>query len=484
MAKRRKSTFHRLSSSRLNRNQRRELSRRIAAGDPGLSIVNPHAGGIDVGNESHFAAVPADRDPNPVQEFGCWTADLNRMAEWFVSCGIDTVAVQATGVYWVALHDVLTEHGIRVVLVNARNTKNVPGRKSDVQECQWLMKLHTYGLLRDSFHLAKEMESVRTLWRLRERHVAEAGRAVQHMQKALTRMNIQLANALSDITGVSGMKIISAILHGERDPYQLADLRDKRVKASREEVARSLEGNWREDVLFELRQALHSYRFIHEQMQECDQQLEGYLSKLPNAPAIPVPTVSPGEGKVTKKRKTRKARDNEPRILNLEAELTRICGVNLCSIDGISVITAQTIVAEIGTDMSAFPSEKDFASWLGLTPGKDVSGGKVVAEGRRKVKNRVAAALRMAATTLLKSESCLGARYRHLRRELPSKKAAVKAMARHLAVLVYRLFTRGQAWVDRGAAHYEQRRRELDLAKLESIARARGFQLIPMAQAS
>jgi transposase len=480
MAKRSKSAFERLGCNRLNRNQRRELSRRIAAGDPGLSIVNPNAGGIDVGNESHFAAVPSDRDPDPVQEFGCWTADLNRMAKWLVACGIDTVAVQATGVYWMALDDVLTKHGVRVVLVNARNTKNVPGRKSDVQECQWLMKLHTYGLLRDSFRLSKEMESVRTIWRLRDRHVAEAGRAVQHMQKALTERNIQVANALSDITGVSGMKIITAILDGERDPYRLADLRDKRVKASREEVARSLEGNWRKDVLFELRQALDYYRFIHEQMRECDRQREVYLGKLPSALEIPVAAENP---EASRKRKTKKARENEPRIPHLEAELTRICGVNLCSIDGISIITAQTIIAEVGTDMSAFPSEKNFSSWLGLTPGKDISGGKVVGK-RRKVKNRVAAALRMAATTLLRSESYLGAKYRYLRRQLPSKKAAVKAMARHLAVLVYRMFTYGQAWVDRGAAHYHQKRTELDMARLESIARAKGFQLIPMAQAN
>jgi len=199
-----KSVFERLNGDRLNRKQRRELSRQIGAGDPGLSIVNPHAGGIDVGNESHFVAVPADRDQNPVQEFGCRTADLIRMANWLQSCRIDTVAIQATGVYWIALYDILTDRGIRVVLVNARNTKNIPGRKSDVQECQWLMKLHTYGLLRDSFHLAKEMEGVRTIWRLRARHVEDAGQSIQHMQKALTKMNIQLANALSDISGVSG----------------------------------------------------------------------------------------------------------------------------------------------------------------------------------------------------------------------------------------------------------------------------------------
>ncbi len=472
MAKRDESTFKRPRAGRPNRKQKRELSRKVVAGDPSLSIVHPNAGGIEVGNESHFAAVPSDRDPNPVQEFGCWTADLVRMAEWFIACRIDTVAVQATGVYWIALEEILTKHNIRVVLVNARNTKNVPGRKTDVRECQWLMKLHTYGRLRDSFRPAKEMEGERTIWRLRDRHVGEAGRAVQHMQKALTEMNIQIANAISDITGVSGLKIVNAILNGERDPCVLADLRDKRVKASREEVARSLEGTWREDLLFELQQALRSYHFIHERMEECDRQLEGYLKKLPNVPEIPLAAENQqlgGENRKRKRKKGSKVRDNQPRIANLEEELTRICGVNPCSIDGISVITAQTIVAEIGTDMKAFASEKNFTSWPGLTPGKDFSGGVVVSKGKRKVKNRVAAALRMAATTLLKSDSYLGARYRHLRRQLPSKKAAVKAMARHLGELVYRLFTRGQAWVDRGAAQYEKRRKEVDIARLTSL---------------
>ena len=222
MAKHRMSTFERLESGRLNRKQRRELGRQVAAADPGLTIVHANAGGIDVGNESHYVAVPPDRDPNPVREFGCWTAALNQMAEWLKSCQIDTVAMQATGVYWIALYDVLEQHGIRVVLVNAQHTKNVPGRKTDVQECQWLMKLHTYGLLRDSFRLAQKMEGVRTIWRLRDRHVKEAGRAVQHMQKALTKMNTQLATVISDINGLSGQEIIAAILLGEQDPWKRA----------------------------------------------------------------------------------------------------------------------------------------------------------------------------------------------------------------------------------------------------------------------
>ena len=304
MAKRRMSTFERLEGGRLNRKQRRELGRQVAAADPGLTIVHANAGGIDVGNESHYVAVPPDRDPNPVREFGCWTAALNQMAEWLKSCQIDTVAMQATGVYWIALYDVLEQHGIRVVLANAQHTKNVPGRKTDVQECQWLMKLHTYGLLRDSFRLAQEMEGVRTIWRLRDRHVKEAGRAVQHMQKALTKMNIQLANVLSDINGLSGQEIIAAILQGERDPWKLADLKDYRVRASREEVARSLEGNWREDVLFELQQAVDSYHFAHRQMQECDRKLEGYLARLP-ARMLDIPAQPEGAPAATPKKKTK-----------------------------------------------------------------------------------------------------------------------------------------------------------------------------------
>jgi transposase len=487
MAKQKKSTFERLSSGALNRQQRRDLGRRLAGNDPGLTIVHPNAGGIDVGNESHFVAVPPDRDPHPVQEFGCWTADLKRMAAWLSACRIDTVALQATGVYSIPLYDILTGHGIRVVLVNAQHTKNVPGRKSDVQECQWLMKLHTYGLLRDSFRLEEKMESVRTIWRLRDRHVKDASRAVQHMQKALTKMNIQLANVISDITGVSGQAIIAEILKGERDPWKLADLKHEMVKASREEVARSLEGNWRADLLFELRQAVDSYHFAHQQMRECDRKLQSFLASLPtrtlerpsqsgDAPAA----TTPQQKKARKKPKTRR---NEPTI-DLKAELKRICGVDLTSIDGIDVITAQTVLSEIGTDMSGFPTENHFASWLGLTPSKDISGGKVIGPGKKKVQNRVAMAFRMAATTLLNSKTYLGSRYRHLRRQLPSYAAAIKAMARYLAVLVYRLLTRGEAWVDRGAAKFEQRRAEWELASLNSKARAKGLKLVPITPAS
>jgi transposase len=485
MAKRKKSTFERLTWDALNRKQRRALGQQLASGDPSLRIVHPNAGGVDVGNESHFAAVPADRDAYPVQEFGCWTADLIRMAKWLRSCRIDTVAMQATGVYWIPLYDILTQHGIRVVLVNAHHTKNVPGRKSDVQESQWLMKLHTYGLLRDSFRLAENLHGVRTIWRLRDQLVKAAGQAVQHMQKALTKMNVQLANVLSDISGVSGQAIIAAILQGERDPYRLADLRDERVQASREEVARSLEGNWRDDLLFELQQAVDSYEFAQFQMQQCDRKLQRYLASLPTRILDgPLPKADSSTAPVTKAQKPpkppKKPKGNAP-AFDLQAELQRICGVDLTSIDGINVMTAQTILSEIGPDLSAFPTENNFASWLGLTPNKDISGGKVIGQGRRKVKNRVANALRMGATTLLRSNTYLGAKYRHFRRQLPAKTSGVKAMAHYLALLVYRMLTKGQAWVDRGAQKFEEKRAQIEVASLKARALAKGFILIPAA---
>ena len=233
MAKREQSTFERLNNKNLNRKERRELHRRIFSDEPGLEILHPNAAGIDIGNESHFVSVAPERDPEPVREFGCWTADLEKMAEWVKACGVKTVAMQATGVYWIAAYDVLEKHGLEVFLVNARNTRNLPGRKTDVQESQWLRKLHTYGLLRNSFRPPGEIRAVRTTWRVRDRLVKDASRYVQHMQKALTTMNVQLANVVSDINGVTGQAIIRTILKGERDVYKLAGLRDPHVKTAR-----------------------------------------------------------------------------------------------------------------------------------------------------------------------------------------------------------------------------------------------------------
>ena len=477
MTDRKKSTFERLTNGRLNRKPRRELERKLSAEDPGLEIVNRNVAGIDVGNESHFVAVPPGRDPQPVQEFGSWTADVERMADWLKACGIETVVMQSTGVYWIALYDVLEARGFGICLANARHTKNLPGRKSDVQESQWLLKLHTYGLLRNSFRPPDQIRAVRSLWRLRDRHVKEAARAVQHMQKSMLTMNHQLSNAISDITGVTGQAIIRAILAGERNPGTLAKLRDRRVKATEEEVARSLEGNWREDMLFELRQAVDAYDFIQQQMAECDQRLQTLLAELPAREVDGAVGAAETTGKPARKRKRSGGKAKNLPPFDLQAELKRVCGVDLTSIDGIDILTAQTVVAELGTDFSRWKDELHFSSWLGLSPSRDVSGGKVLKQGTRKIKNRVAAALRTAASTLLRSDSYLGARFRSLRTRRGAPKA-IKAMARYLACLIYRMFTHGQAWVDRGAQEFENKRAQRELSALRRKAAAHGFKLV------
>ena len=287
MAEPKRNTFQRLKKGQLNRKERRDLEKRLNTEDPGLEIVNRNVAGIDVGNETHYVAVPPGRDPQPVQEFGSWTADLERMADWLKTCGIETVVMQSTGVYWIALYDVLEKRGFNMCLANARHTKNLPGRKSDVQESQWLLKLHTYGLLRNSFRPPDEIRALRSLWRLRDRHVKEAARTVQHMQKSMITMNVQLSNTINDLRGTTGLAIIRAILNGEKNPEKLAKLRDWRIKASEEEVARSIEGNWREDMLFELRQSLDAYDFIQKQVAGCDRRLQTLMAELPmrEAPA-------------------------------------------------------------------------------------------------------------------------------------------------------------------------------------------------------
>jgi hypothetical protein len=263
----------------MNRKQRREMTRKIQSEDLSLEVVHPDAAGIDIGNESHYVAVPPTRDSQPVRRFGCTTSELKEMAVWLKQCAIRTIALQSTGVYWIAVYDILEEAGFEVYLVNARETKNLPGRKSDVQESQWLMKLHTYGLLRNSFRPSQEIRTMRTYWRQRNDLVRAAGRHIQRMQKALTQMNIQLANVLSDVSGMTGQAIVKAILAGERDPYQLAALRNWRVKSSEEESARSLEGNWQEDLLLVLQQEEYGYEFCQKQMAECDQRLQQYLQR-------------------------------------------------------------------------------------------------------------------------------------------------------------------------------------------------------------
>ncbi len=495
MAKRKQSTFERLTNGKLNRKQRKEFVRRLRSDDPGLEVVHRHAAGIDIGNESHYVAVAPGRDPEPVREFGSWTADLIRMANWLKSCGVTDVVMQSTGVYWIAVYEVLEKAGFKVCLANARETKNLPGRKTDVQESQWLLKLHTYGLLRNSFRPSEEIRRVRTIWRLRGRHVQEAAREIQHMQKALTTMNVQIANTISDLSGVTGQTIVRAILKGERDPYKLAQMKDYRIRASQEEIARSLEGNWQPDVLFELQQAVEAYDFIKRQIAACDQQLQEYLAALPDrrvgkAEERESARVEPASGPqgaangkddpgAKNKKSRKKPRDNEPKF-DLQAELTRICGVNLSSIDGVNVMTIQTFVSELGTDMTPWPTEDNLVSWLKLAPNPRITGGKIIKHERKKVRNRVNDALRMAASSLEHSDSYLGARFRHMKGRLGPCKA-IKAVAAHLARLIYRMLTHGQAWVDRGAQEHETKRTDREKRSLERKAAALGFRLEPAA---
>ena len=274
-----------MATGKMNRKQRKELARRLQSANPGLEVVHSRAAGIDVGNSAHYVAVRPDQDPEPVRRFECFTADLHRLADWLDACGVETIAMQSTGVYWIPLYEILEERGFEVYLVNARHTKNLPGRKSDVQESQWLLKLHTHGLLNNSFQPPAEIRVVRTYWRQRGEHVRGASTCVQRMQKALTQMNVQLANVISDLSGLTGQTIVRAILAGERDAKKLAELSHPLIRASREEIARSLEGNWRPELLFLLKQEMEMYDTYQRRMAECDQELEAHLKNF--ADSIP-----------------------------------------------------------------------------------------------------------------------------------------------------------------------------------------------------
>jgi transposase len=434
-----------------------------------LDIVHPDAAGIDIGGSQHWVALPPDRDAQPVRCFDCFTADLQQMAEWLVARGVRSVALQSTGVYWIPVFEVLQQHGLEVYLVNARHTKNLPGRKSDIAECQWLLKLHTFGLLNNSFQPTDEIRTARTLWRHRAGLVAQASSAIQRMQKALTEMNIQLANVLSDLSGVSGMAIVQAILGGERDPKVLAALADPQVKAPREVIAKSLQGNWRDELLFVLKQEVEMYRMYQERMRACDLRLQGHLKSMQAKVDLTAQPLGP-------RPKGKRARGNAPQF-DLRTELYRISGVDWTQVDGIDVQVAQSVIAEVGVDLRAFPSEKHFANWLGLCPTNESSGGRVLQRRTPKVVNRAKVAFRQAASTLIRSQSYLGAQYRRLRTRLGAPKA-ITAMARKLACLFYRLLKHGKAYVDKGAEFYQQRYKEQQIRSVIKHARQLGLEVI------
>ena len=436
----------------------------------GLSLMNPDAAGIDIGSAAHFVAVPLDRDDAPVREFASFTADLNALADWLERCGIKTVAMESTGVYWIALYELLQRRGFEVLLVNARHVKNVSGRKSDVLDCQWLQQLHSFGLLRGAFRPDDKVCELRSITRQRAMLLKSQGRHVQHMQKALTQMNIQLANVISDVAGVTGQKIIREIVAGERDAQVLAAYRDVRIKASEEEIAKSLLGNWRAEHLFALKQALAGFDFCVTQLAECDTEAERVLRELHAHEGMPA------------KGKRRSRARNAPKF-DVREHLFKVCGVDLTRIDGIDVSTALVVLSEIGVDMSRFPTVKHFTSWLGLCPGTKISGGKILGSRSKRTANRATQALKLAAAALRSSKSALGAYYRRMCARMDKAKA-VTAAAHKLARLIYVMLTKGEEYTDQGQQYYEERYRDRVVRQLARRARELGMDLVTSPQST
>ena len=433
----------------------------------GLPIIHDRAAGIDIGARFHVAAVTPDLCGEPVQTFQAFTGDIERMADWLVSVGIKTVAMESTGVYWVPVYEVLEDRGIEVIVANAREARAVPGRKSDVNDAQWLQRLHACGLLRASFRPGRDIGALRAYLRLRERHLEYGAAHIQHMQKALTFMNLQLHHVVSDVTGVTGLKIIRAIVNGERDPQVLATLRDVRCKSSTETVRAALVGNYQPEHVFALTQALALYDFYQARVDECDAQIERALAVL-NADREPPASPLPGPRHKTK----------QPNAVNFDTRplLYQLTGVDLTQIHGIGPYLALRLIGECGTDLSRWPTAKHFTSWLTLSPGCKISGGKVLSAHTRKTTNRVTAHLRLAAVTVGRTNTALGAFYRRLAARI-GKAKAVTATARKIAVLFYNAMRFGMAYHDPGADHYESRYRERVVKQLHRRAAEFGFTL-------
>jgi transposase len=438
-----------------------------------LAVKNPSAAGIDVHDGVHWVAVPPDRDRDPVRHFGAFTADLNELADWLTACGVDTVAMESTGVYWIPLYEILERRGFRVFLVDARAVAKVDGRpKTDIHDCQWIQRLHSYGLLEKAFRPEDDIIVLRGFTRQRQVLISYASHHIQHMQKALVQMNLKLTLVVSDIIGKTGLSIIKAILAGVREPAILARLRDVRCKHTEEEISKALVGNWREEHLLALRHAVELYEFYHEKIRECDWAIDAYLRRLPNRAGDKPLVVRP--------RKT-KIRDNEPRF-DARQRLYEMLGVDLTMIDGIDVSVALTIASELGRDVNAFRNEKAFANWLALAPNHKITGGKIKSRKTRPGANRIATALRMAAASLLRTPTALGAFGRRVRSRVGSPKA-ITAVAHKLAKIVYRMLKYGEDYVKQGAEEYEKQYQERRLAALRRNAANLGFRLEPVSAA-
>jgi transposase len=436
-----------------------------------LPVLNPDAAGIDIGATEIYVAVPADRDPEPVRMFATFTQDLNELADWLQQCGIRTVAMESTGVYWIPLMQILEIRGLEVYLVNAKHVNNVPGRRTDVSDCQWLQSLHSVGLLRASFRPAQDICAIRSLLRHRTSLVDMATCHVQHMQKALDQMNLQLHHVISDITGTTGLAIVDAILDGNRDTAKLAELRDPRIRASHETIAKSLVGDYRHEHLFTLRQSVGLYREYQRRIVACEEEMQALMKNL-ETKADPTTRLPVAKDSVKKCKVMAPAR-----AVALREEAYRILGVDLTTIPGISVLHVQTILAELGGDVSKFRSAGAFSSWMGLCPDNDISGGKVLWSGTRKVKNRIALTLRMAAQSLQKSESALGEFYRRMRAKLGAPKA-ITAAAHKLARVTFHLLNTRQPYDDSVFAKAEQKHRQRMENRLKAQAQTLGYTLV------
>lgn len=432
-------------------------------------LINPNAAGIDIASQMHYVAVPEDRDDQHVRKFGSFTSDLHQIALWLKKCKIDSVAMESTGIYWIQLFLILEEYGIEVYLVNAQQIKNVSGRKSDVQDCQWIQQLHSYGLLNASFQPDNLTRELRTYTRHRKNLTQSYSTQIQLMQKAFEQMNIKLHNVLTDITGKSGQKIIQAILAGERNPEVLSELTEKGVKATREEIISSLEGNWREEHLFELRQSYELYLIFKEKIRDCDHQIEGVLKKTVNQSA--------SSDEIKKRHKQPKIYSKNKLNFNANQYLNDILGVDITKIFGISELTATEIISETGINMSKWPTNKHFVSWLNLAPNNRISGGKLLRNKKTKKKNKAGQAFKMAAAAVQRSDNWIGAFYRRINSK-HGPLVAVKATARKIALIFYDMIVQKKEFNPLTMEIYDQHFREQKLKYLNKQAIKLGMNLV------
>lgn len=442
-----------------------------------MPVLFPDTAGIDIGSKSHFVAVPSDRDSNPVREFSTFTADLYNMVNWLKQCRIQTVIMESTGVYWIPAFEILESNGFDVKLVNARHIKNVSAHKTDVLDCQWLQQLGTFGLLKGAFRPADSILPLRAYLRQRDMLIKNAAQHIQHMQKALTQMNLHLHNVISDITGKTGMAIIRSIVAGVTDPKALAALRDERCHNPQEIIESSLVGNYRKEHLFSLKQALDLYDYYTQKLAECDRQIAEEAKKLETKCDPEKINQSEKKNSLLEPKKTKKLQKHEYPF-DLRSELIRITGVDLTRIPAIGANTALAIVSEIGLDMSRWRSAKHFASWLGLCPGNKVSGGKRLSGKSKPCANRVSIALRLSANTLYRSSCAFGAFLRRMKGRLGSPKA-ITALAHKLAKLIYMMLKYGHEYVEKGIDFYEEMYKKRREESLKRKAKELGYELVP-----